>query len=472
MQKDSDYSFFDDVCSFVDNAAKYTKHAPGLVDQIKQCNSIYKFTFPTRTVDGGYKVIQGYRVQHSHHKKPTKGGIRFSMAVNEDEVKALAALMTYKCALVDVPFGGAKGGVRINVSHYSKDELENITRRYTTELIKKNFIGPAVDVPAPDYGTGAREMAWIMDTYQTFYPEAINATACVTGKPLTQSGIRGRTEATGRGVFIGIREAVDVKEDMDKLKLSTGLAGKKIIVQGLGNVGYHSAKYLQEEGALVIGIAEYEGGIYDEKGLIIDDLLQHRKETGSILNFKNAKNIKNSAELLEYECDILVPAALENQITEENAPNVKAKIVAEAANGPVTAGAEKILLEKGIYLIPDLYLNAGGVTVSYFEWLKNLSRVSFGKLEQRYDMLNNFRIVEAIEKASGVKLDDSMKKSIIKGASEADLVMSGLEDTMVKAYHNVRATKNENKIEGLRTAAFVTVLNKIAISYLDLGIFP
>lgn len=472
MQHDPDYSFFDDVCSYVDNAAKYTKHAPGLVEQIKQCNSIYKFTFPTRTVDGGYKVIHGYRVQHSHHKKPTKGGIRFSMAVNEDEVKALAALMTYKCALVDVPFGGAKGGVRINVNQYSTEELESITRRYTAELIRKNFIGPAVDVPAPDYGTGAREMAWIVDTYQTFHPEAINATACVTGKPLSQSGIRGRTEATGRGVYIGIREAVDVKEDMDKLKMTTGLAGKKIIVQGLGNVGYYSAKYLQEEGALIIGIAEYEGGIYDEKGLDVEAVFQHRKENGSILDFKNAKNLKNSAELLEYECDVLVPAALENQITETNAPNVKAKIVAEAANGPVTAGAEKILLEKGVYIIPDLYLNAGGVTVSYFEWLKNLSRVSFGKLEQRYDMLNNFRIVEAIEKASGTKLDDSMKKSIIKGASEADLVMSGLEDTMVKAYHNVRATKMENETDGLRTAAFVNALNKIAVSYLDLGIFP
>lgn len=472
MQNDPEYSFFDDVCSYVDNAAKHTKHAPGLVEQIKQCNSIYKFTFPTRTVDGGYKVLHGYRVQHSHHKKPTKGGIRFSMGVNEDEVKALAALMTYKCALVDVPFGGAKGGVRINVSHYSTEELENITRRYTAELIRKNFIGPAVDVPAPDYGTGAREMAWIVDTYQTFHPEAINATACVTGKPLSQSGIRGRTEATGRGVYIGIREAVDVKEDMDKMKMTTGLAGKRVIVQGLGNVGYYSAKYLQEEGALVIGIAEYEGGIYDEKGLNIEDVFQHRKENRSILDFKDAKNIKNSAELLEYECDILVPAALENQITEENAPRIKAKIVAEAANGPVTAGAEKILLERGIYIIPDLYLNAGGVTVSYFEWLKNLSRVSFGKLEQRYDMLNNFRIVEAIEKASGTKLDDSIKKSIIKGAGEADLVMSGLEDTMVKAYHNVRATKLESSIGDLRTAAFVNALNKIAVSYLDLGIFP
>lgn len=472
MQTHTEYSFFEDICSYVDNAAKYTNHHPGLINQIKQCNSIYKFTFPLRKKDGDLEVLQAYRVQHSHHKKPVKGGIRFSMAVNEDEVKALAALMTYKCALVDVPFGGAKGGVRINVKNYTVSELENITRRYTSELIKTNFIGPALDVPAPDYGTGPREMAWIVDTYQTFHPESINAIGCVTGKPLSISGIRGRNEATGMGVYFGLREAVSVKEDMDQLRLTTGLQNKRIIIQGLGKVGYHSAKYLQDEGGIIIGIAEYEGGIYDEKGLDVQEVAQHRGETGSILNFKNAKNIMNSAELLEYECDILVPAALENQITEKNAPHIKAKIVSEAANGPVTAEAERILAERGIFIIPDLYLNAGGVTVSYFEWLKNLSRVSFGKLERRYDMLTNMRIVEAIEKASGQSLDISIRKNIIKGASEEDLVFSGLEDTMVKAYHNTREIMQKNKIENFRTAAFVSALNKIALTYHELGVFP
>lgn len=472
MDSDTSYSFFDDICSYVDNAARYTNHPKGLVKQIKQCNSIYKFTFPIRKKDGDLEVLQGYRVQHSHHKKPVKGGIRFSLAVNEDEVKALAALMTYKCALVDVPFGGAKGGVRINVKNYSVNELENITRRYTSELIKTNLIGPALDVPAPDYGTGPREMAWIVDTYQTFHPESINAIGCVTGKPLAISGIRGRNEATGMGVYFGLREAVSVKEDMDRLKLTTGLQNKRIIIQGLGKVGYHSAKYLQDDGAMIIGIAEYEGGIYDENGLDVQEVAQHRGETGSILNFKNTKNVMNSADLLTYDCDILVPAALENQITDKNAPLIKAKIVGEAANGPVTADAERILTEKGVFIIPDLYLNAGGVTVSYFEWLKNLSRVSFGKLERRYDMLTNLRIVEAIEKASGQKLDVSMRKSIIKGASEEDLVFSGLEDTMVKAYHSTREVMQSNKITSLRTAAFVSALDKIAITYHELGVFP
>lgn len=472
MSQTPNYSFFNDVCGFVDTAAKYTDLHKGLIDQIKQVNSIYHFTFPTRTVDGGYKVIEAWRVQHSHHKRPVKGGVRYSMAVNEDEVKALAALMTFKCALVDVPFGGAKGGVKISTRHHSANELESITRRYTSELINKNFIGPAIDVLAPDYGTSAREMAWILDTYQAFNPESISAIGCVTGKPLSQSGIRGRTEATGKGVHIGIREALSIKKDMDKIGLSTGLEDKKIIVQGLGNVGYHSAKFLQEDGAIIIGIAEYEGGIYSEKGLDIEEVQKHRKESGSILNFKDAKNVKDSAEMLEYDCDVLVPAALENQITEVNAPNIKAKVVAEAANGPVSSNAGKILLEKGVFIIPDLFLNSGGVTVSYFEWLKNLSRVSFGKIDKRYNMLNNQRIVQAIEKSSGTALTEKAKAQIIKGASEEDLVLSGLEDNMVNAYHNMREIREKENIPDLRTAAFVLSVNKIAISYMDLGIFP
>ena len=472
MSNTPEYSFFDDVNQFVDKAAMHTEHPAGLIRQIKMCNSIYKFNFPIKLEDGTFQVLEGYRVQHSQHKMPTKGGIRFAETVNEDEVKALAALMTYKCALVNVPFGGAKGGVRINARSYSVDMLENITRRYTSELIKKNFIGPAIDVPAPDYGTGAREMAWIADTYATFNPDEVNSNGCVTGKPLSQSGVQGRTEATGMGVMFGLREAVSVEEDMKELGLSTGLEGKRVIVQGFGNVGYWSAKALQDEGALIVGIAEFEGGVYDEKGLDVDDLFRHRKDTKSILNYKNAKNYENSGELLEAECDILVPAALENQITEENAPRIKAKIVGEGANGPVTPEAENILLQNGVMVIPDMYLNAGGVTVSYFEWLKNLSRVSFGKIDKRYDELNNLRLVQAIEKATNSTLPEDVRKKIVKGASERDLVLSGLEDTMVNSYHEVRATLQQKKLKSMRTAAFIVSINKIAISYLDLGIFP
>jgi len=468
----SDYSFFNDVCSYVDKAAKFTDHPIGLIEQIKACNSIYKFNFPIRLAGGGYRVITAWRVQHSHHRLPVKGGIRYSSQVNEDEVMALASLMTFKCALVDVPFGGAKGGVCVDTKDYKVQELESITRRYTTELIKKNFISPALDVPAPDYGTGAREMAWISDTYTTFYPEQINAYGAVTGKPVSLHGIRGRTEATGRGVFYGIREAVSIAEDMKALGLNTGLEGKKVIVQGLGNVGYHSAKYLQEGGARIIGVAEYNGGIYNEDGLDIEDLLQLKKSSGAITGYSKGKPIENSLELLEYECDILVPAALENQITSDNAARVKAKIIAEAANGPVTKEAEAILLQKNVMILPDLYLNAGGVTVSYFEWLKNLSRMSFGKLEKRYDYLNNQNLAKVIESISGKKLTQAQRDAIVKGASEEDLVDSGLEETMISAYHQMRETAKKYDVKNLRVAAFILSIDKIATNYLEQGLFP
>ena len=472
MSQTHNFDLFQEVCQFIDEAASHTDHHPGLVEQIKQPNCIYKFNFPLRRAKGVYEVIRAYRVQHSHHKTPVKGGIRYAPDVNESEVTGLAALMTFKCALVNVPFGGAKGGIRIDARKYDVSELERITRRYTFELLKKNCIGPAEDVPAPDYGTSGREMAWIMDTYSAFHPEAVYAGACVTGKPLSQSGIDGRTEATGQGVFFGIREAVSVSEDMKALGLSTGLSDKRVIVQGFGNVGYHSAYYLQEGGATITGIAEYEGGVYNPDGLDVDALHKHRRETGSILNFPGAQNITNSAELLEYECDILVPAALENQITVKNAARIKAKVIGEGANGPVTAEAGKILEDKGVLILPDLFLNAGGVTVSYFEWLKNLSRVSFGKMEKRYDALNNQRLVEAIESSSGHSLTQTQKRSIIRGADERDLVQSGLEETMITAYNEIHECKDQYKVKSLRKAAFIHAIDKIAISYIDLGVFP
>jgi len=468
----SDYSFFDDVRSYVDSAAAFTDLPDGLIDQIKECNSVYKFNYPIRMAKGNYKVITAWRVQHSHHRLPVKGGIRYSSQVNEDEVKALAALMTFKCALVDVPFGGAKGGVSIDTKDFQVGELESITRRYTSELIKKNFISPALDVPAPDYGTGAREMAWILDTYSTFFPDQINASGCVTGKPVSLHGIRGRTEATGRGVFYGIREVVSIEEDMKALGLSTGLEGKKVIVQGLGNVGYHSAKYLQEGGAVIIGIAEYNGGIYNENGLDVEEVHKLKQETGAITGYEKGKAVSNSLEMLEYDCDILVPAALENQITSDNASGIKAKIIAEAANGPVTKDAAATLTGKGALILPDLYLNAGGVTVSYFEWLKNLARVSFGRMDKRYEEMTNQRMVKIIEDISDHKLTDTQRQTLTEGASEIDIVNSGLEETMVKAYHTTRDIMKQQNVPDLRTASFVNSVNKIAISYIDRGIFP
>ena len=465
-------SFFENVSRYFDRAAAFTDHPKGLLEQIKVCNSVYSFQFPVRT-SRGLEVISGWRVQHSHHKLPVKGGIRFSEDANEDEVKALAALMTYKCAVMDVPFGGAKGGVQINPKNYTVEELEQITRRYTAELIKKNFIGPGVDVPAPDYGTSAREMSWIVDTYAAFHPGQIDALGCVTGKPISQGGVRGRLEATGRGVFYGLLEACSYEEDMRELGLEKGLEGKRIVVQGLGNVGYYAALFCQQHGAVITGLAEYEGAIYSEKGLDVEQVMKHRRETGSILNFPGAQNLARREDALELECDILIPAALENQITEENAPRIKAKIIGEAANGPTTAAAEDILLQKKVMIIPDIYLNAGGVTVSYFEWLKNLSHVRFGRMGKRFEQTTYENLLRVVENTTGRKLSEDEIRQIARGADEVDLVNSGLQETMITAYSQIREELKRNpKIPNLRTAAFVNAINKVALCYGELGVFP
>lgn len=464
-------SFFADVERNFDRAAEHLNYPQGLLEQIKVCNSIYHFSFPVRTEDG-YEVVSAWRVEHSQHKLPTKGGIRYSEDVNEDEVKALAALMTYKCAVVDVPFGGAKGGIKINPKKYSIDQLQRITRRYTAELVKKNFIGPGIDVPAPDYGTGPREMAWIADTYAALNPGAIDANACVTGKPVSQGGIRGRTEATGRGVYFGVREACNIAEDMKTLGLTTGLAGKRVVVQGLGNVGYHAAKFFQEGGCTIVGLAEYEGAIANPKGLDVESVMKHRKETRSILNFPGATNIMNTADALEMECDILIPAALEKQITDANAPRIKAKIIGEGANGPTTPEAEEILLRRGIMVLPDMYLNAGGVTVSYFEWLKNLQHVRMGRMGKRFMETSATQLIAAIEGVTNKTLSDREKSLLARGPDEVDLVNSGLEDTMIVAYNEIREIWKTHPGTDLRTAAFISSINKIAVSYMELGIFP
>lgn len=453
-------------------AAATTDYSQGLLDQIRVCNSVYMVRFPVR-IKGEIKVFTGWRAQHSHHRLPTKGGIRYASYVNEDEVVALASLMTYKCAIVDVPFGGAKGGIAMEPKDYTVEEIERITRRYTMELIKRNCIGPGIDVPAPDYGTGPREMAWIADTYQAVNPGQIDALACVTGKPVSQGGINGRTQATGRGLFFGVREALASKESAKIFGLTQGLDGKKVIVQGLGNVGYWSAKNLQQGGATIVGIAEYEGGIYDKNGLDVDEVFNHRKNNGSILNFKNAKNYKQGSALLELDCDILVPAALENQITADNAPKIKAKMIAEGANGPVSAEAEDILLKRGIFIIPDAYLNAGGVTVSYFEWLKNISHVRFGRIEKRHEANSNSTLITAVERLTNGSLSAAERKVLSTGADEFDLVDSGLEETMINAYNSLfEVYSQRKKVKDLRTASFVVAIDKIAQSYMELGIFP
>lgn len=466
------YSFFGAVEKSFDKAAPFTKWDSGTLEQIKACNAVYRMNFPVKIGDK-IEVIKAYRVQHSHHKAPCKGGIRFSKAVNLDEVMALAALMTYKCAIVNVPFGGAKGGISIDPKQYTPYELEKITRRYTAELIKKNFIGPGIDVPAPDYGTGEREMAWILDTYTTMRPGEIDAAGCVTGKPITQGGVWGRREATGLGVFYGLREVCKMPDVMAKAGLPVGVEGKKVIVQGLGNVGYHSAKFFQNAGSKIIALAEYEGAIWNKDGLDVDAVFNHRKATGSILHFPGANNFEKSSDALEMECDILIPAALENVIDGENAPRVKAKIIGEAANGPLTPEADEIFAQRGILVVPDMYLNAGGVTVSYFEWLKNLSHVRYGRMEKRFEETQNANMIKKVEEMTGKTVTEQERSKIVHGPDEIDLVYSGLEETMINATHEVMdAWKANSEIPDMRTAAYVVAINKVGVAYAQLGIFP
>jgi len=472
MSVQHDYSFFGAVERSFDKAAKFTNWDPGILEQIKQCNAVYRIHFPVKIGDK-IEVIKAYRVQHSHHKTPCKGGIRFAPTVNLDEVMALAALMTYKCAIVNVPFGGAKGGINIDPKKYTPFELEKITRRYTSELIKKNFIGPGTDVPAPDYGTGEREMSWILDTYVSMRPGEVDALGCVTGKPVSQGGVRGRREATGLGVFYGLREVCKMPDVMEKLGLEVGVKNKTVVVQGLGNVGYHAAKFFREGGAKVIAIAEFEGAIMNPEGLNEEEVFQHRRKTGSILNFPGATNIANSSDALELECDILIPAALENVINGENAPRIKAKIIGEAANGPLTPEADEVFAKKGTLVVPDMYLNARGVTVSYFEWLKNLSHVRYGRLEKRFTENLNTEILQQIEDLTGKRVNETQRQFIMHGPDEVDLVYSGLEETMITATREIMdCWKSNPAIPDMRTAAYVVAINKVGVSYAELGIFP
>jgi glutamate dehydrogenase (NAD(P)+) len=470
---DQHYNFFESVTKSFDKAAKFTRWEEGILEQIKECNAVYRMKFPIKRDDGSIEVIEAYRAQHSHHKTPCKGGIRFSESVDQDEVMALAALMTYKCAIVNVPFGGAKGGIKVNPREYSAFELQKITRRYTSELVKKNFIGPGTDVPAPDYGTGDREMAWILDTYTTLHPGEVDAMGCVTGKPVAQGGVRGRKEATGLGVFYGVREVCSMPDVMKKLGLTTGVKDKRVVVQGLGNVGYHTAKFFREHGAKIIAIAEYEGAICNENGLHEEEVFQYRKSNKSILGFPGSTKLDTSGDALELECDILVPAALENVINATNADRVKAKIIAEAANGPLTPEADEIFSAKGILVIPDMYLNAGGVTVSYFEWLKNLSHVRYGRMEKRFTENLNKQILGQMEELTGKHVNTRERMLIEHGPDEVDLVYSGLEQTMIEATHEImNCWKANDKIPDMRTAAYVVAIDKVGTSYAELGIFP
>jgi glutamate dehydrogenase (NAD(P)+) len=464
-------SFLDSVNHMVDRAFSTMDLPPGLPDEIKHTNSVYRVQFPVQLHDE-IKIFTGWRAVHSEHRLPAKGGIRYAPVVDQQEVEALAGLMSYKCAIVDVPFGGSKGGLVINPRDYKEDELREITRRFAHELAKKGYISPSQNVPAPDLGTGEREMGWISDSYRMAYPHDINAIACVTGKPVTQGGIGGRIEATGRGAQYALQEFFRHPQDVKEANLEGSLAGKRIIVQGLGNVGFHVAKFLQQEDdARIVGIIERDGAIYSERGLNVEAVSEYLRNTGGVKNFPDADFIADGLKLLEHDCDILIPAALENQITAENAERIKAPLIAEAANGPVTFDADQILYKMGKVILPDVYVNAGGVTVSYFEWVKNVSHIRFGRLDRRLQEIRGHHILKIIEEMTGKKVPDDLAAPLKEGALEIDLVRSGLEDTMREAYKQIREIRlSRPNVPDLRTAAFVLAIKKISSAYLELGI--
>ncbi len=476
MTSQQEPSFRESVDMMFSRAVALMDLPPGLEEKIRVCNATYTVRFGVR-LRGEMRTFTGYRSVHSEHMEPVKGGIRYAMGVNQDEVEALAALMTYKCALVEAPFGGSKGGLCIDPREFDEHELEQITRRFAYELAKRDLIHPSQNVPAPDMGTGEREMAWIADQYARMNTTDINAKACVTGKPLNAGGIAGRVEATGRGVQYALQEFFRHPEDIAAAKMSGTLDGKRVIVQGLGNVGYHAAKFLSEEdGSVITGVIERDGALVNEAGLDVDEIRNWIMNHGGVKGFPNAEYIADGSVVLEHDCDILIPAALEGVINLSNAANIKAPLIIEAANGPVTAGADQILCDKGCVIIPDMYANAGGVTVSYFEWVKNLSHIRFGRMQRRQEESRHQLVVDELEKLSAAMgnswtLDGSFKDKYLRGAGELELVRSGLDDTMRIAYQSMREVwHSRDDVRDLRTAAYLVSIGKVASSYRAKGL--
>ncbi|QIT57094.1 Glu/Leu/Phe/Val dehydrogenase [Aquisalimonas sp. 2447] len=454
----------------VDHAIEVMQLEPGMGDALKSCDSVLQVSFPVE-IDGRAEIFTGWRATHSDHRLPAKGGIRYATHVDQDEVEALAALMTYKCAIVDVPFGGSKGGLILEPRNYTRKQLEAITRRFARELIKKGYLSPAKNVPAPDMGTGPREMGWMVDTYRQLFPDDINYIGAVTGKPVEHGGVRGRNEATGRGVQYALREFFRNGEEVQRAGLSGGLEGKRVIVQGLGNVGYHAAHFLsRDDSARVIAVIERDGAVVNQDGIDVDALRTHIQANGGVKGFHGGAYEENGAQILEMDCDILIPAALEGVIHEENAPRIKTRLIAEAANGPVTYEADAILQQRGVEIIPDAFCNAGGVIVSYFEWIRNLAHVRFGRIEKRFHEARGNHIVTAIEMATNTKVPDWIHNEIARGADEFDLVRSGLDDTMRLAFREIiERRRSDDRIRDYRMAAYAIAIEKISRSYRDIG---
>ncbi|QOC21929.1 Glu/Leu/Phe/Val dehydrogenase [Wenzhouxiangella sp. AB-CW3] len=463
-------SFRESVEHTVDQAIGIMDLDPGIGNALKTCQSVIQISFPVE-INGKAEIFTGWRATHSDHRLPSKGGIRYAPIVDQDEVEALAALMTYKCAIVDVPFGGSKGGLCVDPRKYERHQLEAITRRFARELIGKGYLSPAKNVPAPDMGTGPREMGWMTDTYRQLFPDDINYMGAVTGKPVEHGGVRGRHEATGRGVKYALREFFRHGDEVRRAGLDGDLGGKRVIVQGLGNVGYHAAHFLQtEDDCIIIGIIERDGAIINEDGLDVASVQEYMKENDGIRGYPDATFEKDGASVLTADCDILIPAALEGVITTDNADEIQAHLIAEAANGPVTYEADERLRKRGVEIIPDAYCNAGGVIVSYFEWIRNLNHVRFGRMEKRFHEARGRHIISAIELTTNTTVPDWLREEIAQGANEFDLVRSGLDDTMRLAMQEIIEKRRSNeRIHDYRMAAYVIAIEKIARSYLDIG---
>ena len=463
-------TFLENVEMMVNDTIDCIKIDSNISKILKTCRSVIQLKFPVK-IKGEIKIFHGWRAVHSNHRLPVKGGLRYSTDVNQEEIEALASLMTFKCALVDVPFGGAKGGLLIDPKKYDEESLERITKKFARELIRRGYLSPARDVPAPDVGTSQREMGWILDAYKSSRPDDINHVACVTGKSVNHGGIKGRLEATGRGVCEALKEFFRHTDEVSKAKMdSPDLNDQKIIIQGLGNVGLHSAKSLFATGAKIIGIAEKDGAIFNKEGINIIELEEYKQDKNTILGFPNTKKINTSSDLLTYDCDILIPAALENVITLKNVDSIKAKIICEAANGPVSYRADRKLKDRGTVIIPDIYANAGGVTVSYFEWIRNISHIRMGRLHKRYEEDRGEVILKALEQISPNKLSQDITNKLVHGANEEDIIASGLEDTMRVSFQEMLEIKSAYNLDDYRMAAYAIALKKIEKSYLELGI--
>ena len=462
-------TFLENVDMMVNDTITKINIDSNIAKILKTCRSVLQVKFPVK-IKNQIEIFHGWRAVHSTHRLPVKGGLRFSTNVNQEEVEALASLMTFKCAVVDVPFGGAKGGLLIDPKKYDEESLEKITKKFARELIRKGYLSPARDVPAPDMGTSQREMGWILDAYKSLRPDDINHAACVTGKSTDHGGIKGRLEATGRGVCEALKEFFRHSNELTKHGIDGTLSDQTIIIQGFGNVGLNSAKALYDNGARIIGVAEREGGIFSEDGIDIYQLEKYQSEKQTILNFPNTQNIKKSIDLLSYKCDILIPAALEGVITLNNADTIQAKIICEGANGPITYRANKKLLEKKKVIIPDIYANAGGVTVSYFEWIRNTSHIRMGRLNKRYEEDRGEAIIKAIQSISDKTIPKNLIKQLVHGANEEDIIASGLEDTMRTSFQDMLENKEKYDLDSYRMSAYAVALKKIEKSYLELGI--